>query len=61
MAHSSLKASPGGHHSSFKTVNYYIDEAEDKRDELLKKYDKTAEYWNEKKFAVQEEEKVIDA
>ena len=56
VAHSSLKASPGGYHSSFKTVNYYIDEAEAKRDELLEKYDKTAEYWNEKKFGVQESE-----
>lgn len=55
VAHSSLKASPGGHHSSFKAANYYIDEAEAKRDELLKKYDKTTEYWNEQKFGVQEE------
>lgn len=54
IAHSSLKASPGGHHSSFKSANYYTDEAIIKRTELLKKYDKLTLYENEKKYGVVE-------
>lgn len=55
VAHSSLKASPGGLHSSFKAARYYNDEAMVKREELLKKYNKEEEYWNEKKFGNVEE------
>lgn len=52
VAHSSLKASEGGYRSSIKAMRYYIDEAEQKRDAILEKYDKKQLYQNEKRYGV---------
>jgi hypothetical protein len=43
VAHSSLKASQGGYHSSFKSARYYSDEAMEQKKELAQKYNKTLE------------------
>jgi hypothetical protein len=56
VAHSSVKGSEAGYRSSIKAMRYYMDEAEQKRDALLEKYDKKQLYDNEKKFGVKEEE-----
>jgi hypothetical protein len=56
VAHSSVKATEAGYRSSIKAMRYYMDEAEQKRDALLEKYDKKQLYDNEKKYGVKEEE-----
>lgn len=54
VAHSSVKASDARYVSSIKAMRYYIDEAEQKRDAILEKYDKKQLYQNEKRYGVKE-------